>query len=109
MTLPPTHQWLCPNGDRAAVVYTETIGLDPSIEWQMQPGEQTALIALLAGLRPKVAIEIGSRYGGSMQVLHRYCERVISVDIDPTCQKRLGSASPNLNSSRGTRRQRWRR
>ena len=60
----------------------------------MQPGEQTALIALLAGLQPKVAIEVGSRYGGSMQVLHRFADRVISVDIDPTCRERLGGKYP---------------
>ena len=90
----PTHQWLAPNGDRAATAYTAAVGLDPTIEWQMQPGEQTALVALLAGLRPKVAIEIGSRYGGSMQVLHRYADRVISLDIDPTCRERLGGKYP---------------
>jgi hypothetical protein len=71
------------------------VGIDPGIEWQMQPGEQAALIALLQGLRPKVAVEIGSRYGGSMQVLARYAERVISVDIDPTCRDRLGPRFPN--------------
>lgn len=94
MTLAPTHRWLAPNGDRAATMYTHAIGLDPQIEWQMQPGEQTALVALLAGLRPKVALEIGSRYGGSMQVLHRHADRVISLDIDPTCRERLGAKYP---------------
>jgi hypothetical protein len=79
----------------AVSAYARVVNVDPAIEWQMQPGEQTALIALLHGLRPKVAIEIGSRYGGSMQVIARYAERVISVDIDPTCRDRLGSRFPN--------------
>src|SRR5205823_5677938 len=75
MPVAPTHQWLSPNESiAAATAYTSAVGLDPGVEWQMQPGEQTALVALLAGLRPKVAIEIGSRYGGSMQVLHRFAD-----------------------------------
>jgi cephalosporin hydroxylase len=95
MAIAPTHQWLCPGGDDAAAkAYTTALGLDPTVEWQMQPGEQSALVALLAGLRPKVAIEIGSRYGGSMQVLHRFADRVISLDIDPTCRERLGPKFP---------------
>lgn len=95
MSIAPTHQWLSPNGSDAAVLaYTAIIGLDPIVEWQMQPGEQAALVALLSGLRPKVAIEIGSRYGGSMQVLHRHADRVISLDIDPTCRDRLGPQFP---------------
>ncbi|HET6575599.1 MAG TPA: class I SAM-dependent methyltransferase [Fimbriiglobus sp.] len=79
----------------ALAAYARAVEVDPAVEWQMQPGEQAALIALLHGLRPKVAVEIGSRYGGSMQVLARYAERVISVDIDPTCRDRLGPRHPN--------------
>src|SRR5687768_10292761 len=95
MSIASTHQWLTPAGDpAAAVAYATVIGLDPAIEWQMQPGEQPALVALLAGLRPKVSIEIGSRYGGSIQVLHAYSERIISLDIDPTCRDRLGVTYP---------------
>lgn len=102
----PAHTWLCPTGDPSAVIaYTTAVGLDPAIEWQMQPGEQTALVALLSGLRPKVAIEIGSRYGGSMQVLAKYAERVISVDIDPTCQERLGPRFANAEFVTGDSRQ----
>jgi hypothetical protein len=85
-----------PEGRRdAAAAYAAAVGVDPSVEWQMEAGEQTALVALLAGLRPKVAVEIGSRYGGSMQVIARYAQRVISLDIDPTCQARLGPTYPN--------------
>ncbi len=95
MPLAPTYQWLAPTGAvAAAAAYTSAVGLDAAVEWQMQPGEQTALVALLAGLRPKVAIEVGSRYGGSMQVLHRFADRVVSLDIDPTCRERLGDRFP---------------
>jgi hypothetical protein len=88
-------QSLSPDGAPAAVTYLTALGLEASIEWQMEPGEQMALAALLTGLRPKLAIEIGSRYGGSMQVLSRYAEKVISLDIDPSCRERLGGKFPN--------------
>ena len=93
----PTHEWLIRGGSAEAVqAFTDALGLDPAIEWQMLACEQTTLVALLAGTRPKVAIEIGSRYGGSMQVLSKYADRVISVDIDPTCDERLGPRFPNV-------------
>jgi cephalosporin hydroxylase len=76
--------------EAAVSAYATVVGIDPTIEWQMQPSEQAALIAILSGMRPKVAVEIGSRYGGSMQILARYAERVLSLDIDDTCQERLG-------------------
>jgi hypothetical protein len=52
-----------------------------------------------------VAIEIGSRYGGSMQVLSRFANRVISVDIDPTCKDRLSPKYPNAEFVTGNSRQ----
>ncbi len=61
----------------------------------MESSEQLGLVALLQNLRPDCAIEVGSRWGGSMQVLSRYADRVISVDIDPTCQERLGPTYSN--------------
>src|SRR5262249_62372998 len=70
----------------------------------MQPSEQTALITLLAGSCPDVCIEIGSRYGGSLQVLSRYAKRVISVDIDATCRDRLGPKYPNAEFVTGNSR-----
>ena len=49
----------------------------------MSPAEQAALVFLLEHLRPKVAIEIGTRFGGSLEVLEQFCERVYSLDVDP--------------------------
>ena len=57
--------------------------------WQMDPGERLAVAALLAHLRPKVSLEIGSKYGGSLAVLSRHSDRVISLDIDPEVPTRL--------------------
>jgi cephalosporin hydroxylase len=105
VAIAPCFSWMSPTQATDAVeAFTKVTGLDPAIEWQMQPGEQTALLALLAGLRPEVAIEIGSRYGGSMQVLAKYADRVISIDIDPTCHERLGAKFPNAEFVTGASR-----
>jgi hypothetical protein len=95
-TVVPVQQRPTPDGCPApAAAYAAAVAIDPAIEWQMEPSEQNTVISLVSGLRPRVAIEIGSRYGGSMQVLSRYADRVISVDIDPTCKDRLGPKYPN--------------
>lgn len=64
--------------------------------WMMSPAEQVAMVFLLEHLRPKVAIEIGTRFGGSLQVLSRFCERVYSLDIDPEVPQRLEGKHPNV-------------
>ncbi len=47
-------------------------------------------------MRPKIAIEIGTRFGGSLQILARYCEKVYSLDIDPDVPRRLEGKYPNV-------------
>jgi hypothetical protein len=64
--------------------------------WMMSPSEQMGMIYLLEHMRPKVVIEIGTRFGGSLQVLSRYCERVYSLDIDPDVPRRLEGKYPNV-------------
>src|SRR5262249_38524470 len=64
--------------------------------WEMSPAEQTALLFLLQQLRPKVAIEIGTRFGGSLQALSRFCDKVYSLDIDPNVPKRLKGRFTNV-------------
>ncbi len=92
----PNNSWpIQSNTPQALQDYAQLIGIDPTIEWQMESSEQLALLALLQNLRPECAIEIGSRWGGSMQILSRFAKRVISCDIDPTCKDRLGSKYPN--------------
>jgi hypothetical protein len=63
----------------------------------MSPSEKVALIFLLEHLRPRVAIEIGARYGGSLQVLSKFCDRVYSIDIDPDVPRRLGKKFANVD------------
>ena len=69
--------------------------------WQMSPAEQMGLIYLLQQLRPKVAIEIGTRFGGSLQVLAKYCEKVYSLDIDPEVPARMAGQYKNVEYLNG--------
>src|SRR5262245_5929119 len=71
-------------------LFARAIGQEDLHYWMMSPAEQTALIFLLSQLRPRIAIEIGTRFGGSLQVLSRYCDRVYSIDINPDVKIRLG-------------------
>ena len=73
----------------------ELFCIDPDIEWQMDTSEQMTLLAFVQRLKPECVIEVGSRFGGSMQVFSRNSKRVISCDIDTTCKERLGTKYPN--------------
>lgn len=46
-------------------------------------GQIAALIAVLTRLRPALSLEVGTYRAGSLQVLSRFSERVLSIDIDP--------------------------
>jgi Cephalosporin hydroxylase len=74
----------------------QLLGGDRTLYWLMSPSEQVAMVYLLEHLRPKVAIEIGTRFGGSLQVLDRFCERVYSLDIDPEVPGRLEGRFSNV-------------
>ena len=93
----PSNSWPIAHHAKAALAdYTRLVGIDPAIEWQMESSEQLSLLAILQNLQPECAIEVGSRWGGSMQILSRFAKRVISCDIDATCQERLGPKYPNV-------------
>jgi hypothetical protein len=62
----------------------------------MSPSERAMLMFLLEHLRPSAAIEIGTRFGGSLQVLARQCGRVYSLDIDPEVKERLKGRFQNV-------------
>ena len=64
--------------------------------WMMSPAEQIAMVYLLEHLRPRVGIEIGTRFGGSLQVLAKYCDHVFSLDIDPDIPRRLAGKHCNV-------------
>jgi Cephalosporin hydroxylase len=74
----------------------EVIGQQDLNYWMMSPAEQMAMVYLLEHTRPRVAIEVGTRFGGSLQVLSKYCGRVYSLDIDPEVPKRLAGKYQNV-------------
>jgi hypothetical protein len=84
------------NSTQTLPMLDQLLGSDHPLAWQMNPAEQAMMIYLLERLRPKVAIEIGTRFGGSLQVIARYCERVYSLDIDPEVTDRLKGRFPNV-------------
>ncbi len=73
--------------------------------WMMSPAEQMAMVYLLEHLRPSVGIEIGTRFGGSLQVLAKYCDRVFSLDVDPDVPRRLAGKHSNVEYVVGSSRE----
>jgi hypothetical protein len=55
--------------------------LDGSDDWQMSLGERAALVGMLADVRPRVAIEIGTAQGGSLRRLAASSGHVHSFDL----------------------------
>ena len=51
--------------------------------WQMQQGERFALDGLLAALRPRLAVEVGTFEGGSLRRIAAHAEHVHAIDLDP--------------------------
>ncbi|MGA2052866.1 MAG: class I SAM-dependent methyltransferase, partial [Opitutales bacterium] len=81
--------------------------LEPEFDlyWQMTSCEKFAFAGLLQRLKPKLSLEIGTYQGGSLQVLSRFSESVISVDIDPGVATRLAGKFPNVEFRSGDSRQ----
>ena len=77
------------HGLLTASLLGEFFQTDPALDWQMSPSEQVTVMYLVEHLRPRAAIEIGTRFGGSLQVLARHCGRVYSLDNDPEVKERL--------------------
>lgn len=83
-------------GLRSFPLINDALHSDSLLDWLMSPSERVALIFVLEHLRPKVAIEIGTKNGGSLQVLSEFCDRVYSIDIDPEVPKRLEGRFDNV-------------
>src|SRR5690348_11640996 len=79
-----------------APMVCEALGVEGKLDWRRTPAEQVGMLYLLGQLRPRVAIEIGTRFGGSLQVLSRFAEKVYSLDIDPAVTKRLEGRFANV-------------
>ena len=67
----------------------------------MSVSERFALTGMLARLRPKAALEIGTHFGGSLQALAAHCDEVHSIDIDPTVRSELAPKFPNVHFHTG--------
>ena len=52
--------------------------------WEMANAEKIALLNLLTSLKPEIAIEIGTRKGGSLQLISALSSAVYCLDIDPS-------------------------
>src|SRR5690242_21748356 len=83
-------------GLRSFPLVNDALQTDILLDWLMSPSERVALIFLLEHLRPNIAIEIGTKNGGSLQVLSKFCNRVYSIDIDPEVPKRLEGRFDNV-------------
>lgn len=81
----------------------QDLTLEPGFDlhWQMTNCERLALIALLQRLQPRLSIEVGTYLGGSLQVLARFSESVISADIDPGVRTRLAGKFSNVEFRSG--------
>jgi hypothetical protein len=64
------------------------------LPWEMSAAERFALIGLVSRLRPEVAIEIGTHFGGSLQVLEAYSGRVHAIDCNPEVARQLAGRFP---------------
>ena len=67
-----------------------------SLYWEMVNAEKIALLNLLGDIKPLVSIEIGSREGGSLQLISQLSKTVYSLDIDPSV-KNLTEKFSNVN------------
>jgi hypothetical protein len=64
--------------------------------WEMVNAEKLALLNLLKEIKPDIAIEIGTRKGGSLQLISALSKTVYSLDIDKEVTK-LATDFPNVN------------
>lgn len=55
--------------------------------WEMVNAEKIALLSLLQERRPAVSIEIGTKKGGSLQLISRFSKKIYSLDIDPAVKE----------------------
>ena len=53
-------------------------------EWQMALGERAAIAGVLAHVRPRLAVELGTAQGGSLRTIAEWSEEVHSFDFAPT-------------------------
>ncbi len=71
-----------------------------SVTWRMTDADKIAIIGLLSLIKPQIAIEVGTWYGGCAQVLKDYVGKLFCLDMFPQRAKHL-AASPNIECIAG--------
>jgi hypothetical protein len=66
------------------------------LSWWMSPAEQSAILFIVEHLRPKLSIEIGTQFGGSLQAIAKYSDHVYSIDSDANIPKQLDGYFQNV-------------
>lgn len=69
---------------------------DFPLHWQMTRWEKIFLATFVEKYRFSMAIEVGTYLGGSLQVLSKYCQKVISIDISENPKKQLAAHFKNV-------------
>ena len=69
-----------------------------SFPWQMTRVERLGLRHLLQTIKPRLALEIGTDKGGSLEAILQYAERAISIDINAQNQSLL-QQKPEFNNA----------
>jgi hypothetical protein len=64
--------------------------------WEMVNAEKIALLNVLNDVKPEISIEIGTKEGGSLQLISALSKSVYSLDIDPGV-KNLSNTFSNVN------------
>ena len=67
--------------NRPAALQCELLPLAADDGWQMSFGERAALEGVLAQVQPKLAIEVGTAEGGSLERMAAYSDEVHSIDL----------------------------
>ena len=78
---------------------------DLPLQWQMTRWERYGFESILRVAKPKVALEIGTYKGGSLQIIMQHAAKAYSVDVDATIEDRLGSRFPSVEFSAGDSRE----
>ncbi len=67
----------------------------PLDNWQMMQWERIALTGVLSQMRPRLALEVGVYYGGSLTLTSAFAGQVCAIDIDPEVRGRF-PVPPNV-------------
>lgn len=84
-------RWVSRRKENAAMASMDDF-LFPNVlrdNWQMMTWDRIALSGVLARMRPKISLEIGVYYGGSLSLTSQFVEKIYAIDIDPETRTRF--------------------